>query len=444
MQLEGNGGTREPFKPPPPRLAPWMTSLQDFFHPATTDRAPFALHPSTPQPQQYSLVTPDRPSLIDWTPGNDPFSQQQKPVSTQLSKEPPASVASGHPPVSALLINQQQEAEPKVFDQNVENAKFDELFAKRKAYEKADKTDTAKELTPQQWATLSPMQQAAAQSNFDLAAAVKKDFDSQGKNKSDETQRKTYNDSVEKIFGGAEFLNYKGMNFAPNTVAFLDSRGIKEADMAGRTLDDFLSGSALVSTETFKAMEEPVKPLDTGRPDARGNNIQFAQTLAKGQLAYQEGLALKLKAGDRLITDITSTSTNTLANKTYGALQTPAQQINITDVRPETAAQFDKYMEVLARPDFDINLALDTIKQDLQERKVSTKESAQVWDSLIERVHQASTGEGKWFEGVGTQMRSPGEVAQVLGVPTLKRRATPGTGPKATTGTIPQTTPRAY
>jgi hypothetical protein len=101
-------------------------------------------------------------------------------------------------------------------------------------------------------------------------------------------------------------------------------------------------------------------------------------------------------------------------------------------------------MEALASPQIDVTLALDTIKQDLLERKVSEKESAQVWESLIERSRLATTGEGKWFDGVQGQMRTPGEVAQALGVPSLKRRATAGASPQATTGTTPQTTPGAY
>ncbi len=406
-----------PSKAPSRTLSSW--NISDFFRKPNLLVAP----EQQQQQQQYSLVAPARQPIIDWTSGNNPVLQQKQPISSQISKEPPASVFSGSPPVSPLLIHQQQEAEPKVIDQNAENAKFAELFKKRKAYEKADETDTAKQLTPQEWATLSPMQQALAQSNSDLSAAIKKDFDSQGKNKSDETHKKSYNDSVKKIFGDTEFLNYKGMNFAPNTIAFLDSRGIKEADMVGRTLDDFLSGSALVAQDTLDAIEKPA----LASTDPRANNIQFAQTLAKGQLAYQEGLALKLKQGESLLSDITSSSTNALANKSYGAaLQKPTEQINISDVRPETSAQFDKYMEALASPQIDVTLALDTIKADLAERKVSEKESAQVWESLIERSRQATTGEGKWFDGVATPMRSPGEVAQALGVTSLKRRDTTG------------------
>ena len=428
MQLEGNGG-REPFKPPPASWLRPLLSLADIFGTKPEILGPPSSPPSTSGQHQYPLITQARPSLSDWPAGNDLFAQQKKPLSVQISQEPPPSVFSANPPVSPLLTHQQQEAEPKVFDQNAENSKFAELLRKRKEYEKADQIETAEALSPQQWAALSPMQQAAAQSNYDLSQAVKKDFESQGKNKSTEAQTKTYNDSVKKIFGSEEFLNYKGMNFAPNTIAFLDSRGITDAERAGRTLDDFLSGSALVSGETFKALEDPVKPpgvLDTGRPDVRGQNIQFAQTLAKGQLAYQEGLAIKLKQGAMLLTDFTSSSTNSAANKSYGALQTQTQQVKLTDVQPSTLAQIDKYMEVLARPDIPAELGLSTIHQDLQERKVSEKESAQVWEHLMERSRQATTGEGKWFEGINAQMRLPGEVAQALGATTLKRRDIPG------------------
>jgi hypothetical protein len=189
-----------------------------------------------------------------------------------------------------------------------------------------------------------------------------------------------------------------------------------------------ISGDALVTKETFDALGEQVKAPDNlhnAPADERGQNIQFAQQLAKGQLAYQEDLASKLKQGKGLLTDITSASTNAAANKSYGALQTPTR-ISLPDVRPEVVAQFDMYMEALARTDSPIDQALEAISLDLGQRGASEKESAQVWQGLIERSRQATTGEGKWFNGIDFPMRSPVEVAQALGAPTLKRQATLG------------------
>ena len=446
----GGGGTFTPpatgsLRTPGPRKLVPPSRLQDFLHTAAPNSAPLMLRPRSPeqpQPQQYGpFVTPAvLPKPIDfssWAPRTELF-PQQKPLSVQVvpQQQPVAIQAQpladggwmdGTFPVSPWVVDEQVAAQKVVDDKN-EKIKHDARIVDRKAYEAADQTETAQAMTPKQWASLSPLKQAAAQSNYDLSLAVKKDFESQGKNKSTEAQTKVYNDRVKELFGDQEFLNYKGLNFAPNTIAFLDERGVKAADLAGHTLDDLLSGKALSTADTFNSLEEQVAPLPpgpNGLVDVRGKNIQFAQTLAKGQLSYQEGLATKLKQGSALLTDITSASTNSAANKSYGALQQPTRT-SLTDVRPETVAQFDMYMEALARTDSPIDQALEAISLDLGQRGASPKETEQVWQGLIERSRQATTGEGKWFDGLDFPMRSPVEVAQALGAPTLKRQATLG------------------
>ena len=433
MQTEGNGGS-EPVVHTPARTLASASNLLDWLRDAPALRSRQQLGPPLPsqaQPQQPSpLVTP-KPLTVQVVPQQPVIDGMWPKHPTQLITENPAAQGQGMPgdafPISPWVYDAQQAAQKPV-DENNERVRHDQRILKRKEYEAADRTETAQEMSPKEWASLSPLQQASVQSNYDLALAVKKDFDSQGKNKSTEAQTKCYNDRMTELFGSEESLNYKGMNFAPNTIAFLDDRGYKAADLAGHTLDDFLSGAALVSAETFKALEEKVVQPDVFHTtDARGKNIEFAQTLAKGQLAYQEGLATKLKQGAALLSDITSSSAT--ANTSYGALQTPTQQLKLPAIQPATFAQLDKYMEVLARTDIDPDLGLSTISQDLLERKVSPEETAQVWQGLSERSRQAMTGDGKWFEGLDFPMRPAAEVAQALGATTLKRQDTTGTGP---------------
>jgi hypothetical protein len=98
----------------------------------------------------------------------------------------------------------------------------------------------------------------------------------------------------------------------------------------------------------------------------------------------------------------------------------------MTAVRPETVANLDMYMEVLARSDSPLDKALEVIELDLAERGASVQEKSQVYQGLVERSRQAMTGEGQWFPGIDFPMRSPLEVAQALGAPILKRQAAEG------------------
>jgi hypothetical protein len=83
--------------------------------------------------------------------------------------------------------------------------------------------------------------------------------------------------------------------------------------------------------------------------------------------------------------------------------------------------QIDKYMEILARTDIPLDESINSIKLDLSEASVSKQEASQIWENMIERTRAASTGDAQWFDDVDFQMRSPLDVAKVLGATTLKR-----------------------
>lgn len=292
---------------------------------------------------------------------------------------------------------------------------------KRAAREKADREENEKPLTAAEWVKLTPLQQSAAQANADLMAAVAKDFKDQGKHTANSSQKEggtervqKYMKGVESLFGENSTVGYKGLEFAPNTLAFLESRGLDAEDLKGKTLDDFTSGDALIDDDTFEALAKPTAN------DSRARNVEFAKTLAQGQLRYQEQLAAQLQRGDQLLTDLTGRGTNARAGEQYGAKLLPERQ-KLTAVRPEMVGQIDKYMEALARTDIPLNQALDTINMDLSEAGVSKTEAAQIWENMIERSRRATTGEVQWFDDVDFEMRSPLEVAQALGAPALKR-----------------------
>lgn len=300
----------------------------------------------------------------------------------------------------------------------------------RKTREANDRKETGSALTASQWASYTPEQQAAVQSNADLADAIKRDLANNHKNGYNASQLHSYNQRVNELFGEDGSVGVRGLDYAPNTVAFLNERGITKEDLAGKSLDDVIQGDTLLLTEDIDAMKDPAAKRDAfhvgPQPGTREGNVDFARRLAAGQAAYQEKIAAKLEKGQALLSGVTSSQTNRAATETYGAR--PAERMQLPAVRPETAAQIDLYMEALARSDSPIDKAMNAISLDLQQRGATPEESDQVYQALLERANQGATGQGKWFDGIDFPMRSPIEVAQALGVPSLKRLTAPAQG----------------
>jgi len=297
----------------------------------------------------------------------------------------------------------------------------------------ANRDEKRKRLTLEEWNAYTPLQQAAVQSNADLFAAIQRDKRFQSKNRVDPTnpdevkfrrgQLNSYQERVKALFGDAGAEGYDGLQYAPNTIAWLDERGIEKADLAGKTLADLLSGDTLMTKKTIASLAQEEQPTDPLRKQSqRQANLAFARNIAEGQLQYQEKLAAQLKKGDQLLTDMTARGTNAAAEESYGAkLQAPMTKL--TAVRPETLQEIDKYMEGLARPDLDMNETISQIQKDLLARGADQQEINQVWQTMQDRVRVGMQGNGKWFPDVQYKLRSPDEVAAGLGMPTLKRKA---------------------
>lgn len=308
-------------------------------------------------------------------------------------------------------------------------ARMGQREAARRAREAADREETIQELSPEEWARLSPAQQAAVQANYDLSQAVARDYDRSLKHNASPEQIKSYQDRVRRLFGENATINFRGLAYAPNTVAFLDARGLRAIDLAGKTLDDFLSGDALVTMEDIERISDKVpkysKEESTFRvPGAtRDQNLSFAQQLSRAQLAYQDRLAATLDQGDKLLADLTSRGTIDRAAASYGA-NPDYPRVSLDNLRSDVTENFDQYLEILARTDMPTSETLQVIEADLRERGATNEETAQIWEGMIERARQAATGEGDWFSGIDWPMRSPLEVAEILGAPMLTRGTT--------------------
>lgn len=291
---------------------------------------------------------------------------------------------------------------------------------KRADREAADRKESRGSLTAEEWAAYSPLQQAAAQANADLFAAVQRDFSTQGKHGRIDDQGRQVNDKIDdyqkrvaELFGENDTFGFKGLEYAPNTVAFLDSRGIDRQALGGRSLADLVSGDTLFTRDVIDNLGRKGQPASS--------DVAFAQSLAKGQLQYQEKLASQLAKGKQLLSGMSARGTSAVAADTYGAAPEETAT-KLTAVRPETLGQIDKYMEALARPDLDPAESMRTIELDLQQRGADQAEVDQVFQSMADRVRLGMQGDGKWFPNVDYQLRSPDEVAKMLNVPVLKRK----------------------
>ena len=315
-------------------------------------------------------------------------------------------------------------------------ARMGERDRLRQEREKADRKERVKPLSAAEWNAYTPEQQAAVAANADLLAAVQQDFDDVSRHGKigDEGRRVNnklddYQERVEALFGKGNrgSVGYKGLEYAPNTIAFLDERGITAADLAGRNLDDLISGDALITRKTIENLgrEAPaLDPFKTGEmsaQDRRDYNLRFAQNLAKGQLQFQEELASKLARGDQMIQELTSRSTNAAAQNLYGAR--PLRDPKPKHITPETKARLDRYLESLARTDMDPAKSIEMINTDLLQRGAKQEEVDEVYEMLANVTRSALQNQDQqWFPDSTLQMRSPLEVAEALGSVPLKRR----------------------
>lgn len=437
-QLIGDGPNRGRSAPPPRRL-PKPRPVDDGPRGERTNRP--VQQPSLPK-AKFSKRTPDKFStpfwgdLLDFGKKASPRQeaedkkfyadldeQMKSQIRGERTEDGPMSVFRG---VLPDIEKQKADAQivQNVADQYNVKARLGKRDQARIAREAKDRTEKDKVLTAQQWGRLTPMQQAAVQANADLADAIAKDFRDQGKHDSnrngDDSQYKAHEKRVLDLFGEEGRLGFKGLEYAPNTLAFLDKRGIDRAALGGRTLDDIVSGDTLFDMDTVEAIGKKAPQAGLAPADARYKNIEFAKRLAAGQLQYQEELANALQRGKQLLSGTSGRTTSAAATNSYGAKE--AAPTRYTALRPETAERLETYMQILARTDSPLNEALGVIEADLAERGASPQESTQVWENMIERARMATTGEGKWFDDVDFKMRGPDEVAKALGATTLKRR----------------------
>ena len=402
---------------PQPVISPEYVSM---YRPAPAAPAGPMWKPTVPEALgMYGINV--QPSENQMQVGYDP-SQAPREIMARVQGQPYGTYP-GPQPGTLNVVNQQVERDKqrRAVSENMARyydnmARMGEKDRLRREREANDRSESPKALTIEEWNAYSPLQQAGVMANADLAAAIKRDFNWKSKNRVDPTDEeavKTRREQLDKYLErlkdlGIEGAGFQGLEYAPNTVAFLDERGITGADLKGKTLDDLISGDELMTKKTVDQF---------GR---RNKNLAFAETLAKGQLAYQEELAKKLKRGDQLLMGISQRTTNSTAASQYGAKEMRTN-MKLTKVRPEMLEQLDKYFEIVSRPDIPVEEGMQNIQLDLEQRGAEQEEVDQIYQALLERARQGMTGENEWFDSIDYEMRTPQEVAQILNAPMVKR-----------------------
>jgi len=144
-------------------------------------------------------------------------------------------------------------------------------------------------MTWKDYNNLNPRQRAAIDFNTMLVRAVKRDMKLQEEYSPDETQRKTYDASLEKMFGGP---NRGSEDYAPETVALL--RQIDYQDNSA-DLDDFLSLKSAITEKDINALPTvkgvPQAVAYSGQSAARTEELGDKRLLAASTAEMEKELA---------------------------------------------------------------------------------------------------------------------------------------------------------
>lgn len=351
----------------------------------------------------------------------------------------------------ATVSQEQREAQVQaVADRYNAQARWGELQRKRAEREKRDRKEKYEEITINDWNAYSPLQQAGVQSNADLQSAATRDRRMAGKHHATAEEIQLYEKGIREMFGEGSTLGVEGLHYAPETLGFLQDRGLSRADMVplGLTIDDFVMMDTALNKKQIGNLHQDVPepeldyrmmvtptgaPIQIGVPVEGGEGLsmrearlRLAQKIAKGQLQYQERNAELLKRGEGIISGMTQAATNATTASELGGTPRRYKKMEMT---PEDAQFVERYMEALARTDFTEEEAIAAVQANLVERGISEQEQARTWDLIVHSAEKSALGEYGWFEdyqGTGTIGRSPTEVAAMAGAPTLKRRRTRG------------------
>lgn len=282
--------------------------------------------------------------------------------------------------------------------------------AERSQREKLSREETYSALTMDQWNAMSPVQQAAVQWNADLKAAVERDLELGlgGGHSATSDELSNYQAGLDEMFGEeSRSVGVRGLNYAPETLALLQSRGM-EGQLQGLSMDDFLLMDAALSDEEVQNL---------GQEGTRTQRVQLANSLAKGQQEYQQQLLAK---GEQMIAGLTS-SANAETVESLGGTPRGVIPKNMEFADEGEEKLITTYLWGLANPEWDAEQTLSDIQADLGVQGLEPEKQREVYNKMLAHSSNAAIT-GVWFPtaeeeyGVSADsLRAPTDIAVLLG-----------------------------
>jgi len=319
----------------------------------TTQWAPPAWSAPAPQPQQQQQEGPWRQINFSPPPANTP---------------PAPSLAAPLPDGFSVTSGQAQAA--KQVEEKQAAEKQNNWFGGEDKY-------TTKEMSVDQYLTLTPQQRAAIDANTALVQAAEQDTASWAKEQvsGKPISDKNYQDQVKKSFGD----NGGSETYAPRTLAVLNDLGL---NTQGKDLDQYLNYSALVTDQDLQGL--------AGTPAGDNPRQQNAAAIAK---AASNRLSETLASGQTLLDSIRTSSDQ---NKQLFGEPSTKDPIGFTNSARD--ADLKQAFDILAQTRSQQDLTPETVSAlyaELQQKYgVTPNEVAQYFDTRLQsKEYLGATGD---------------------------------------------------
>lgn len=314
--------------------------------------------------------------------------------------------------------------------QRVVDKIVDENKKRREKENAPDRKEKVYELTPEEWAAMSPQQQAAVQFNGDLVQAVQRDRNRQDwyEKNVGQAERVAYDNAVESMFGTTNQPTVEGIEYAPETVALLQQLDLPTVRSGDKTLDDYLKLDVAITAKDVKNIDQALTPTRTGAQEwefsERDQRLRHAQMLSRAQERINtQGMQDQMAVGEQLLAGTTRQTANELASEEFGAKERKAGMDNIS---VDEAKILDEYVAGLANPTVDLDEAFNMIQADLSARGATPDDQKRLFSAMSDFLGKAATGRADWFseqQEAGQEFRNPQEIAKAAGISLVSTRS---------------------
>jgi hypothetical protein len=327
----------------------------------------------------------------------------------------------------------------RVVDQyNAQARQGREDIARRKVTDN-DREEDFQQMTLAQWNALTPEQQASAQFNQNLQAAVQRDTDMRLQMRPTAEQREAYQTGVRSLFP-QNSTTYM-LDYAPETLGLLETLDLEPALLANTSMDDFLKLDVAITPQQMMNLDRELEPkfqptgyqttpsgmsIPTGEiayDNPREERLALAQGLAAAQHQMNQSLLQdELEKGQRVLTTMTGAMANQSAAADFGAVARQPlgadNRISTDGLKQLTAEDMAMFIETLAHTPGKLDTTVSQINEEFDLRGSDQAERDAVYENLRNYAEQAALGNAEWWPG---KTATPQQVAMALGSVPLKR-----------------------